>query len=455
MPDPKRDAEFGRLHSQAVTAAQSNDPKADELFLKAAAFAPDLWCNVATKAAKDGKEDMAIDYLRTALHVTDNVGIKCGVFNNLGTLLAKRGQMPQAIKFFEMARDADPDGPEAWHNLGLVAQWDRDLEQCSRLVARSLFLNPWFGEAQFLQAQATMLGGDYKRGFELYESRWRSKSNGLRKLECHKPEWTGEQTGIVYVYGEQGMGDIFLALRYAPLIKERCKSQYWCVKTGQRSIVQTIGCIDKVFEPGMDMEEFDAHIPALSLPRIFGTDLYNIPTAPYIPRPCAREAGDAFRVGICWRGTTLQSQSDHIRSTALSTWADVLAVPGVEFHSLQFDGAAEALVYPAVQVAPEPKDWLETAKRMASMDLVISVDTAIAHLAGAMGIPCWVALHSRPYFVFPYTREDCPWYPTHRLYKQSEVLNWKPVFDKIAHDLAILAGEMQRNRPHGTAQPGP
>lgn len=410
----------------------------DQFFIQAAAFAPDLWCNMATKLAKNGQEDISIEYLRTVLQVTNNAGIRCGVFNNIGTLLAKRGQMPEAIKMFNMAMDADPNGPDAYHNLGLIAQWDRDLPECNRLVGRALEMNPWHNEAQFLQAQAALLAGDCRRGFELYESRWRSKTNGMRKLECHKPEWQGEPAGELYIYGEQGMGDIFLVLRYAALVKERCEKQYWCVKTGQKTIVETVACIDKVYEPGSIMPEFDYHIPAMSLPRIFGTTLENIPPAPYIPRPYGPVAGEKLKVGICWRGTTLQAQSDHIRSTALIQWADVLAVPGVEFYSLQFDGAAEALVYPQIETFPQPEDWLVTANRMAKLDLVISVDTAIAHLAGAMGIPCWVALHARPYFVFPYVREDCPWYATHRLYKQSKVLEWKPVFEKIAHDLRAI-----------------
>ncbi len=130
--------------------------------------------------------------------------------------------------------------------------------------------------------------------------------------------------------------------------------------------------------------------------------------------------------------------NDHIRSTNLDQWREVLEIPGINFHSLQVDGADEALLYPQLKVHSMPPNWLETAARIAALDLVISVDTSIVHLAGAMQIPCWCALHSRPYFVFPAVREHTPWYPSVRLFKQKKEFEWSPVFSAIAQELLCL-----------------
>jgi hypothetical protein len=150
-----------------------------------------------------------------------------------------------------------------------------------------------------------------------------------------------------------------------------------------------------------------------------------------------KSAQSAVKVGLAWRGSKIQG-NDRFRSTNLDQWRAVLAVPGVEFHSLQVDGADEALFYPQVIHTPPPSDWLETARRLCALDLVISVDTSLVHLAGALGVPCWCALHCRPYFVYPLCRPDTPWYPSVRLFKQTREFDWPPVFSQIAQALDQL-----------------
>jgi hypothetical protein len=176
-------------------------------------------------------------------------------------------------------------------------------------------------------------------------------------------------------------------------------------------------------------------LPAVSLPRVMKTRIDSIPTAPYIPRPAGFDYGDGFNVGICWRGSKAQG-NDRFRSTRLEEWAPIFDVDGVNFHSLQVDFADEGLVYPRIKSYDKPQTWLETAARIAGLHLVVSVDTSIVHLAGAMGVPCWVAMHCRPYFVYPPSHGNAtPWYESVRLYWQDRELNWKPVFERIATDL--------------------
>jgi hypothetical protein len=155
-----------------------------------------------------------------------------------------------------------------------------------------------------------------------------------------------------------------------------------------------------------------------------------------------------FKVGIAWRGNTGQ-YNDGIRSTALADWAPVFAAVktfnaqhstlNIQLESLQVDGAEEALLYPQLVVSDPPRDWSETAARLAELDLLISVDTGIVHLAGAMGLPVWCALHCRPYFVFPIASAGTPWYPTVKLFKQKTAYEWETVFGELARELSAFA----------------
>jgi ADP-heptose:LPS heptosyltransferase len=148
--------------------------------------------------------------------------------------------------------------------------------------------------------------------------------------------------------------------------------------------------------------------------------------------------GDGFHVGISWRGSPSQS-NDSFRSTSLAQWNEVLAVEGVTFHSLQADNSEEALLYPSIKNCEKPSGWLETARKIAGLDLVVSVDTSIVHLAGAMGIPCFCAMHSRPYFVYPPKfGEVTPWYKSVKLFRSRKENDWHFVFDNITNELKRL-----------------
>lgn len=443
---PDRATEFQQLYADAVAHAQANHESAGLAFARAAAFAPELWCDVATRLAREGEEAFALEHFRIALQITSHPGIRAGIFNNIAIIYARRGQLEEAWEMLDRALEDDPHSADALCNKGQVRKWMGNLEQSDRYCDHALAINPWHNEAQFLQALNALDRGDYARGFPLYECRWRSKTNGYRKMECHRPEWAGEEIAgswprpgrRLFVYGEQGAGDIFLMLRYAPLIRAAGMSQSWAVKPGMSSLLA--GLVDHCIETGAPPDEFDCHIPSASLPYVFRTTIESIPRAPYLAVDDAVDYGHGFHVGIVWRGNKAQ-YSDQLRSTCLADWARVLAVPNVTFHSMQVDGAEEALLYPKLVLHEPPADWLETARRLNGLDLLISTDTGIVHLAGALGVRTWCALYCRPYFVFPLNRADSPWYPSVRLFKQKAAFEWKPVFDAIAADLSKLWGK--------------
>jgi hypothetical protein len=216
------------------------------------------------------------------------------------------------------------------------------------------------------------------------------------------------------------------------LINDLGMQQTWVVQPPLKRLVESMGVVDSVKSSGEEFHDYDFHIPAISLPCSFGTSIETVPPAPYIKAE-PRDRSTISKVGICWKGSSV-NRNNGIRSAGLENWTGVLNLP-FNFYSLQVDGAEEALAYPQIKLLPPPVDWLDTTRQMETLDLVISVDTATVHLAGAMGIPCWCALHCRPYFVYPITREDCPWYPSVRLFKQTKEYDWKPVFERITAEL--------------------
>lgn len=414
---------------------------AEKLFFKAASLAPEGWFAVGMTLMKQGEDAAALARFQETLAITKTPKVKCACLNNIGMILANRGQNAEALIAFEQARHLWPECPDSYSNLGLVLMWNGELDAAIVQLSIALQLDPWHEAAQFIRSMALLLKCDYKHGFEEYECRWRSKSNFLRKVEANYPEWDGTNGKRVFIYGEQGHGDTILMLRYAKLIRERGMWQAWVGQKSMSPLIKTMPEVDLVCDIGDPLPDFDCHLPAVSLPRLFGTTVETIPPAPYLPKPIVTTwgfTGKPLQVGIAWRGSAV-NKNDLFRSTNLSMWADVLKVAGVNFHSLQVDGAEEALLYPQIITHEKPKDWLETAQRIAGLDLVISVDTSIVHLCGAMGVPCWCVLHSRPYFVYPPSHgERTPWYASVKLFRAAKEFEWQPVFQQIANELNRL-----------------
>jgi len=431
-----RIAQFRRLYEQGMDLlTQGKDEEAMGVLYRAARTAPEGWLCLAQELVKDNEHEQALERLREVLHLTNDPALRGNAMNSIGMILAGRGQMDQARDCFDEVVRLCPGVADGYSNQGLLRQWEGEYESAVRLTTRALTIDPWHEQAQFTRAMSLLTDGQYQRGFQEYECRWRSRGNGISKIAASAMEWDGTSGNRVFVYGEQGAGDSILMLRYARLIRERGMHQIWTVQKQITPLARTVPEIDEVIEPGQPLPEFDCHIPAMSLPRIFGTTLATVPPAPYLQRPDPVDYGPGFHVGICWRGSKSQN-NDTYRSTNLREWLPVLGTEGVTFHSLQFDHADEGLLYPQLTQHEQPTDWLDTARRVCGLDLVISVDTGLVHLCGAMDAPVWCALHARPYFVFPPRCGDAtPWYRSVKLYRQEKILTWQPVMRRIAEDL--------------------
>jgi hypothetical protein len=294
--------------------------------------------------------------------------------------------------------------------------------------------------------------GDFTRGWPEYEWRWKVKP--LRNKPSIGPRWDGTsfEGKTLLITAEQGLGDTVNFIRYAPLAKSRGGKVVFDCPQPLSALLETCPGIDKLVTRGQPGPTFDFHIPLLSLPGLFGIP----PEAATAPVPYLRPNPDriefwrnelstipGLRVGICWKGSNVH-KGDKLRSVPLTRFAPLAAVPGVSLISLQKSPGAEQLTDGSAdgmnvidfgcRTAPE---FADVAALMMNLDLIISVDTAIIHVAGALSRPVWAATPYAADWRWLRVREDTPWYPTMRLFRQSSRGEWDTVFGRLA---AALAG---------------
>jgi hypothetical protein len=297
--------------------------------------------------------------------------------------------------------------------------------------------------------------GDYAGGWPDYE--WRYKLKEFVMPNFAQPRWNGERLDgkTILLAAEQGLGDTLQFVRYAAVVRQRCAKVIVACQKALIPLLSNIPSIDQLFLPGVELPHFDAWASLVSLPGIMGTTLETIPAeVPYLfPSKDLVEKwqGDlqtspGFKVGICWQGSP-DYKADRERSIPLAEFAPLARVPGVQLISLQKGHGAEQMAQcsdsvPVADLASRldvsSGPFTDTAAVMKSLDLIITADTAIAHLAGGLGAPVWIALAYVAHWCWIWERDDSPWYPSARLFRQTERGNWKPVFTRMAEALAQL-----------------
>lgn len=407
-----------------------------------ARLSPEMWAGLGMECLNQDDVKSAVNRFSEALAFSTRPQTKAICLNNIGTVLANNGRRAEALNYFLDCIRIFPDYPDAYANVGLCHKWNGDVDAALAWLDKAISLNPHHQQANFTKALTLLLGGRMLEGWEAYESRWRMRGAGIRKLEIPWPEWNGHNAKRVLIYGEQGVGDNIQMMRYARVMKESGIEVQALVRKPIKSLFEHSGLFGKVFEVGESFSCFDAHISAFSLPRVHKTTLSNIPfPAGYIPRPPLSDAveyGPRLNVGIFWAGAAAYKQNIY-RSTHLLQWRELLEVEGVTWHSLQVGtGEDEAALFPNVKTYPAPEDYLETARRMAGMDLVITIDTSVAHLAGALGVPVWILIPRGNDFRWLTKRDDSPWYYSSKLFRASADFAWTPVFDRIQKELCCL-----------------
>jgi len=348
----------------------------------------------------------------------------------------------------------DPAGGDVLSALANRARDRRDLPAALTFHDRAVSAAPGNAALRWNRGLTRLLAGDWAQGWEDYEARWDAEGFPTKPRGLPQQLWLGEDIAgrTILLHEEQGRGDAIQFVRYAPLLARRGARVLLEVGDDLVSLFRGLPGVERVFARGEPLPDFDVQCPLLSLPRAFGTRLDSVPAdIPYLvadPERVAawrgRLAGPGLKVGLVWAGNP-QFSGDRERSPGLAALAPLLEVPGCRFYGLQLGpGRAElagrALPPSFTDLGPEIGDFTDTAAVMANLDLVVSSCTAPAHLAGALGVPVWVLLSHAADWRWLLDRDDSPWYPTARLFRQSRPGDWAAVARDVAAALAEHAG---------------
>ncbi len=402
----------------------------------------------ALGAALQGRQqlDAALTAFRQALHLDPRD--RLALFR-VGNILQLTGKLEDAIAAYQQILHIDPRSPDAEFNIGNVRRLQGDLAEARKHYGKALQLQPGNADARWNLALLDLLEGDYASGWKLYEARHERKTPNLRHFS--QPQWKGEPLNgkRILLHAEQGFGDTIQFLRYVPMVNEAGGRIVLDVPKQVRRLAAAMEDVTAVVATGEAIPEFDIQCPLMSLPLAFGTTLETIPSdVPYIvvPHEAAEKAAErawpegGLRVGLVWGATTRQFE-DSDRSIALSMFEPILAAANTHFYSLQFGMQARELQSgktPITDLSTEIADFAETAALISHLDLVITVDTSVAHVAGALGKPTWVLLPFSSDWRWLVGRDDSPWYPAVRLFRQPRPGDWETVLSRMRHEVVRL-----------------
>jgi Flp pilus assembly protein TadD len=367
-----------------------------------------------------------------------------GAHCNRGLALAAQGRQALAEAAYRAALAFDPDHAEAHNNLGLALQIQGRLDEAMAHFDRALALAPEFASAHANRAQLRLLQGDFRGGWPEYEWRWRLPGMFLPRVEA--PAWDGSALAgrTILLRAEQGFGDTIQFVRFAAVLQRAGATTLLECQPALAPLLAKARGVHAVVPRGSAPPRCDVQIPLASLPGALGVfDLAAIPAeVPYlVPDQVRRDRWrevlarhEGGKVGVAWRGNPRHPQDCH-RSIPPERFAALAVVPGVTLVSLQAGERARGIpgvVEPAPDPEREPLPFEDWAALVASLDLVVTCDTVMAHLAGALGVPVWIALPLVPDWRWLLGRDDSPWYPTARLFRQARLDDWDEVFGRMA-----------------------
>jgi tetratricopeptide (TPR) repeat protein len=436
--------------------------------------------NLGNALAGKDQFDRAVACYREALRVNPQFAL---AYNNFGNALIREDRIDEAIDCYQRAIQLKPGYAEAYSNLGNACFLSARFYEAQACYDQSLRLEAGDPDTHFNQALLWLLQEKWDKGWVEYDWRWRTK--GFPRYNFAQPRWDGSPPAggknTLLWLAEQGLGDTMHFVRYASLAQERGWKILLQSQAPLARLLTGIKGIDQVLPQNTPLPPFDAYLPLLSLSMVFGTLPATVPvTVPYLHANAAlverwrqelkwtvdstrwtamqqRSAAvhrslstvhrPPFKIGIAWQGTPT-FRSDRQRSIPLAHFGRLAQVEGVSLISLQKGPGTDQLQavvgqFPVLDLGNQLDEasgaFMDTAAIMKNLDLVITSDTAVAHLAGALGVPVWVALPLVPDWRWLLQRPDSPWYPTMRLFRQTRYGHWDDVFDQMAAELRVLA----------------
>lgn len=419
--------------------------EAEAFFCRAIKLSPNdcyAYNNLGLVLMDFGNLQKAEECFRRAIEIKPNYS---AVYNNLGTVLEEICHLTEAEAAYRRGIQINPNYPELHYNLGTFLRVIKDFEQAEKHLCRAIELHPDYLEANFSLANLYLLRGNFGNGWGKFEKS-RRKRHKYRQIKI--PHWQGEDLTScrILLCWEWGFGDTIQLARYAQLVEKLAsETSLWVQKPLQRLLMTAYPNLKVYAGECLPQEQYDYVCSFISLPVIFNTCAETIPqTLPYIPAsPAVSEIwhkdsekvdnGNTYRVGVVWAGHP-KHLNDAKRSIPFTIFNKLFAVPRVRWVSLQVGIRGEDLIGTSYNVScfsREPVDFLETAKLIENLDLVITVDTAVAHLAGTMGKKTWVLIPFDPDWRWQLEREDSPWYPTIRLFRQRKLGEWQEVVERV------------------------
>jgi Tfp pilus assembly protein PilF len=400
-------------------------------------------------ALKDlGRLEEAAEAFRRAIALRPSAAAP---HNNLGIVFTALGQCDEALACSAKALELQPDFADAYVNIGHVRRQEQKLEAAIAQYRTAIRLKPDFAEAHTSLAHALLQNGDFAEGWAEYEWRWQTRSMASGRRDFTQPQWRGEAGGgrTLLIHAEQGFGDTLQFCRFACQAVAR---GFRVILEVQKPLVRLLRGMREltVIGRGEALPPFDLHAPLLSLPWALGLTLEGLTgPGPYLQPDPALEAHwrpwlaglTGLRVGLVWAGSHRLAHAgiDRRRSIPPAALAPLFQVPGAAFVSLQKAGPAMPPGLPLLDLMPQVTDFADTAALIANLDLVITVDTAVAHLAGAIGKPVWLLNRFDRCWRWRAGR-DSPWYPGLRIYPQPAPGDWAAPIAEIARDLGRRVG---------------
>ena len=363
-------------------------------------------------------------------------------FYNLGIAWHNLGELERAAGDFQKAVALNPRDHISWNNLGKIFKQLNRLDESLTAYNRALEISPGYELARHGRAISLLTAGRLDQGFREYESRW----SKIQPREFAQPRWRGEDVAgkTIFIHAEQGFGDAIHFARFIPLVRERAARVILECRPELKTLFQFSGLADEIVAYGEPVPPFDVFTSIISVPGLLGINENNIPgRVPYLQAPAAASLPVAkngnLKIGFVWAGSRTHSD-DASRSVSLETFTPILKTSDVSFYSLQIpvperDQALLKSLADVVDLSAHLKDFLATAGLVAQLDLVIAVDTSIVHLAGALAKPVWTLTQFDADWRWFLDRSDTPWYPTMRLFRQTQKGQWAPVIKRIVQEL--------------------
>ncbi|HVT87837.1 MAG TPA: tetratricopeptide repeat-containing glycosyltransferase family protein [Tepidisphaeraceae bacterium] len=414
---------------------------------KAVEMDPNLagaWNNLGNALIELRQFSQAVDAYMRAINIVPDFA---EAHSNLGNALKELGQLDQAIVSIRKSIELRPDLLASHNNLGMCLRQTGQYAEAAEAYRKAIALKPGLAITHYNLAVTLLVQGQFEEGLAEYEWRWQAPQIGLSRPAFSQPQWDGADPAgkRVLVYAEQGFGDTIQFVRYLPLLAERgAKITLQCQPQLKR-LLQRSGGVERIITLKEEPGELDLHCPLLSLPYFFKTTVETIPSCDsYLtaePELVSQwstrleQYSSPLEVGLVWAGRP-EHQNDRNRSVSLDELQPLRQVADVTFLCLQ-TGDVNRQDW-LIDITAGMDDFAQTAAAIQNLDLLITVDTAVAHLAGALGKPVWLLLPFSPDWRWLLNRDDSPWYPSMRLFRQPRIGDWETPIRRIIEELSRL-----------------